>query len=129
MPETKFVLLPMNLVTEKKYNYKSIYTTDYCERRRPVPERRYIRIKKPPVFTKDIVSTVVLICQINRYTFTKKSLCLLQVFLDLQIISHWNGAVLAQISVKRFAELDVFAGSFTLHRLFIRGVNPWFLYT
>ena len=71
MPETKFVLLPMNLVTEKKYNYKSIYTTDYCERRRPVPERRYIRIKNPPVFTKDIVSTVVLICEINRYTFTK----------------------------------------------------------
>ena len=60
MPETKVVLLPYNMVEDKRYKNKSIYVSDFCSRRRHIPERRQMRTKETPLYAKDIVCNLSL---------------------------------------------------------------------
>jgi len=53
MPGPKGVQLPKNLVEDKRFDDQTIYKTDYCFRRPPLPQRRRIGTKETPLHPKD----------------------------------------------------------------------------
>ena len=60
MPGPKGVQLPKNLVEDKRFDDQTIYKTDYCFRRPPLPQRRRIGTKETPLHPKDFVCIILL---------------------------------------------------------------------
>lgn len=56
MPDIKYVILPKNLTEDKRNQGRSIYTSDYCKKKRVIPERRQAKTKEAPGFAGNIVS-------------------------------------------------------------------------
>ena len=56
MPDIKYVILPKNLTEDKKHKGRTIYTSDYCRKKRPILEKRKAKSMEEPGIACRIVS-------------------------------------------------------------------------